>query len=255
MPRCNLRYKPERFSIFVLLFCFLCRISTKDTPMSKQIKYCPLFKGIDPDELELLLANNVYSKSYDEGERIVWQGDRCQSLMIVAEGRVRGEMSDPAGRMVTIEDHEAPQAIATAFLYATDNRMPVNIEAISAVEMAFIPKEKFTAMLQQNALLLQNFLTAISNRSKFLSTKIRLLRFGTIQSKLAGYLWEVAAERKSMTFEIEHSQQELADRFGVTRPALARSIGEMVKEGIIASQRNHFTIIDRSRLFRLAQTE
>lgn len=223
--------------------------------MGLKIAQCPLFKGIPPEELEMLLHNNLYTKTYEEGERIAWQGDRCQSLMIVAEGRVRGEMSDPTGRMVTIEDHEAPQAIATAFLYATDNRMPVNIEAITAVEMAYIPREKFTAMLQQNTLLLQNFLTAISNRSKFLSTKIRLLRFGTIQTKMAGYLWEVAAARKSMTFEIEHSQQELADRFGVTRPALARTIGEMVKEGIIASQRNRFTVIDRSRLYRLAKNE
>ncbi len=137
----------------------------------------------------------------------------------------------------------------------TEKAETLEARIITAVEMAYIPREQFTAMLQQNTLLLQNFLTAISNRSKFLSTKIRLLRFGTIQTKMAGYLWEVAAARKSMTFEIEHSQQELADRFGVTRPALARTIGEMVKEGIIASQRNRFTVIDRSRLYRLAKNE
>jgi CRP-like cAMP-binding protein len=40
----------------------------------------------------------------------------------------------------------------------------------------------------------------------------------------------------------------LADFFGVARPSLARSLSEMVQEGIISINKKEYTILDFKRL-------
>ena len=108
-------------------------------------------------------------------------------------------------------------------------------------------------MLQSNPKLLKNFLKMISNRSSFLSTKVRTLCFGTIKSKIAGYLLETSLDHNSNIFDIIHTQQELADMFGVTRPALAKTIKDMIDQGLISSKqkRKNFKIINKQELARI----
>ena len=92
---------------------------------------------------------------------------------------------------------------------------------------------------------------SMSDRSKFLSDRVRMLRFGTIKSKLAGYLLEQAQRNNSLIFDIPHTHQELADLFGVSRPALSRVLGQIAETGMTTSRKNHFQINDRNHLLRL----
>lgn len=45
----------------------------------------------------------------------------------------------------------------------------------------------------------------------------------------------------------------MAEFFGVTRPALARVIGELEKEGVIQAERKEITITDREKLIKLTR--
>jgi CRP-like cAMP-binding protein len=50
---------------------------------------------------------------------------------------------------------------------------------------------------------------------------------------------------------IDRTQQELAEYFGVTRPSLARAIGEMEHDGLIAVDRREVRLKDMKGLSRL----
>jgi DNA-binding transcriptional regulator YhcF (GntR family) len=47
---------------------------------------------------------------------------------------------------------------------------------------------------------------------------------------------------------MDKNQTELAKFFGVTRPALARTLSEIQQQGAIESQRNKITVIDKRAL-------
>ena len=211
----------------------------------------PLFKGLSEFDIENLLNGFFSVKLFEHGELVAAQGDRYDALMIVTEGLVRGEMTDSLGRSTVIEQIAAPRAIAPAFLYATENRLPVSIIAEMKTEIMSIHRRHFTEMMQKDARLLTNYLQSMADRSRFLSDKLRLQRFGTIRSKLAKYLLEIAQSQNSMAFSIPHTQQELADIFGVTRPALARCIGQMADEQILDSNKKQFRILDRKKLLAI----
>ncbi|HEY3371540.1 MAG TPA: Crp/Fnr family transcriptional regulator [Prolixibacteraceae bacterium] len=215
------------------------------------ISQSPIFKGISEEELSRLFGQIHYQvKSYQKNEIIVSGGDICDRLLIVQKGSVKAEMNDYSGKTIKIEDLNAPQPLATAFLFGRQNHFPVTVSATTEVEMVSIPKAEFVKLLQLNALILNNYLNTISTRAQFLSQKLKFLSFKTIRQKIAHFLLEKAGDRL-LTIEIHQSQEQLAEMFGVARPSLARTLGEMVQEGLIETQRRSIKILDKDRMNQL----
>lgn len=214
----------------------------------KALTQCPLFKDIPYEEINKLVGEGFGIRQFKENEIIVSQGTVYSTLLIIIEGEVVGEMNDFSGKTVVIETINAPNLIAPAILYCQQNKIPVNVVAKTYVRVLPISREDLSHILQSNIKVLNNFLRLISERSKFLSDKVRLLRFGTIKSKFSGYLLELYSRKQSLNFTIEHSQQELADMFGVSRPALAKTIGQMIDEGLIWSSNKEYKILNLKEL-------
>jgi CRP-like cAMP-binding protein len=207
-----------------------------------------LFKGLTPDAIESTLAVIPYSiKKYQSGSMISQNGEQVSSLIIVLNGIVKGEMVDYSGRVIKIEDVPAPGAIASAFMFGNRNRFPVNVVAVTDVELLFIGKKDFLGLLMSNDLLLVNFLDMISNRSQFLSEKIKFLNFKTIRGKLAHFILQKSG-KESNSVSLGMTQNELSDFFGVARPSLARTIGDLEKEGYIEAKGKNIKLIDKEGL-------
>lgn len=211
----------------------------------------PVFKEITSDEIKnIFSAISFHVKSFDKGQIIALSDERCESLLFVIEGSVKGEMVDFSGKIIKIEDIEAPKPIAPAFLFGKNNKYPVNVTANNKVKILYIPKSSFIKLLQSNTVILYNYLDAISNRSQFLSNRIKFLSFKTIKGKIAHYILHISKGEKDI-ITIPKVRQELADYFGVARPSLSRSIGEMEKEGLIEVKRKDIRIINRKGLLEL----
>ncbi len=207
-----------------------------------------LFKGIQTGEVRKIVENLPSRvKKFKTGSMIAQSGEFVTSLMIVTNGIVKGEMVDYAGRVIKIEDISAPGALAVAFLFGKINRFPVNVIAISDCEILIIELSDFLALMKRNDKILVNFLNMISNRSQFLSEKIKFLNFKTIKGKLAHFILQKSGTRGT-TVTLELTQSDLADFFGVARPSVARAIGEMESEGLIEAKGKKIRILDRDRM-------
>ena len=212
---------------------------------------CPLFENMSEDEIAKVIGKQYGIRTYIPGETILDQGDEYKYLLLLLEGEVSNSMTHISGKNMFIETISAPGVIAPAIFYAETNNVPVEVTAVDTVKVLPIAKVEFNYMLQRSPKLLMNFLKMISNRSSFLSTKVRSLSFGTIKSKIAGYLLENSFTHSSNEFEIRHTQQELANMFGVTRPALAKTIKDMIDEQLIESKQKNFIIKNKRELSRL----
>ena len=170
--------------------------------------------------------------------------------MIILDGSVRGEMIDYSGKIVKIEDIEAPKPLAAAFLFGKENKYPVTVTANKKATILTIPVSEFLKLLQMNAHILKNYLHSISTRAQFLSQKLHFLSFKTIREKVAHFLLNNAGDRFH-SFELKNTQQQLADLFGVTRPSLARVFGDMQRDEIIRIERKTVTILNKDELNKL----
>lgn len=210
---------------------------------------CPLFKGLSPEELESAFDNLHYQiKTYDKGEMIAQSGEQCEQLILIATGAVKGEMSDFSGKVIKIEDIEAPNTAASAFIFGKENFFPVNIIVTKPQTVIFhIGKKELLKLYQSNERILQNYLNIISNRAQFLASKMRFLTFKNLKAKLAGYLLKRSGNTLK-SFELGKTQNELSELFGVARPSLARVFGEFTEEDIISVEKKIITIHNKQKL-------
>jgi len=207
----------------------------------------PLFSRVDEKELERLSSSILFQrKSFPPGSLVVCQGEECNRLLILIQGNVKAEMVGPTGKSLKIEDMEAPTVLASAFLFGRNNFFPVNIISSNDSKFIVIPKIELLKLFQLNQQILQNFLSMISSRAQFLSDKLRFHSFKSLKAKLAFFLVNEAGANKS--FKLKHSQQELADLFGVARPSVGRSFLLLQEEGVIDIRYKQVEILNREKL-------
>lgn len=212
------------------------------------INECPLFSGLALWETQSLINEIHFQvRSYNKDEIIANAGESVRNLLIIMQGSAKGEMIDYSGKTIKIEDVEAPKPLASAFLFGKENKYPVTVTATSPVQILSIPIAEFLKIMQKDSTILTNFLGLISTQTQFLTQKIQFLHFKTIREKVAHFLLQKAGDRFH-SVEIKNTQQQLADLFGVTRPSLARVLGEMQSEGLFEMERKTFKQIDKARL-------
>ena len=232
-------------SLFFIIFILIVHT------MFETLTNSNIFRGVPPGTLEELFDNIHFQiKKYDKDQIIALSEERCNNLLVLLNGSVKGEMIDFSGKIIKIEDIEAPGTLAGAFLFGKNNRFPVNIVANKTVELLLIPKSSVIKLLQSSDIILENFLNAISSRTQFLSGKIKFLSFKTIKGKIAHYILDLDKEKSGIII-LPKTQKELADYFGVTRPALARAIGEMKRDGIVDAKGKSIEIINREKMLKL----
>lgn len=210
---------------------------------------CPLFKGLKVLEVEELMKGAIFrQQQFHKGEVIAHHGDTVVSLAIILAGSVKGEMVDFAGKIIKIEDIEAPRPLAPAFLFGRNNRFPVNLIANTEVTLLRIPAEEMIRLMQKSDVILKNFVSNISSRAQFLTSKIKFFSFTTIKGKVAQYLLDLAGKTGSPTLELPHSQSQLAELFGVTRPSVGRALIEMNRDGILSTTGRKVILLDQEKL-------
>jgi len=55
------------------------------------------------------------------------------------------------------------------------------------------------------------------------------------------------------SIELKSTQQQLSELFGVTRPSLARVLGEMQREKLIIIEKKTVTLLNRQKLYETLQ--
>lgn len=185
----------------------------------------PPFQDITEEELlSLILAPEHAHRQYKPADFIAMQGEAYRSLFILCNGSVRTQMVSAEGKQLTIETLKAPQLLAPAFVFASENRFPVNIEAKEKCEILVINKNIFLEFLHQHPAVMRNFLQLVSDRTLFLSKKLNAFALQSLKSRILNYL------RMHGTIL---NQQEVAQILGVARPSLARALSELASEGCI----------------------
>lgn len=215
------------------------------------ISICPLFSEIDKTEQEAFLTRLVSNKNvYEKGQTVARQGDEIKHLYLLVKGTVRTEMITQEGNLLEIEFINAVRPLAPAFVFAQNNRFPVDVITIDECHFLLIPKEVWLSEMMRNETLLTNFLRLNSNMTVFLSQKLQMISIKSIKGKLSLFILEHTTEENN-SFILKRNRTQLAEYFGVQRPSLARTISELVEKKIIDIDKRQVTVLKRDELRKI----
>jgi CRP-like cAMP-binding protein len=217
----------------------------------RDLDACPICHNLNIEDEEAFLDDLKCSfRIYSKNDLILQQGQVCEDFYMLTLGSVRTEIVSENGSIIGIETIEAPRPIGSAYLFSDNNRFPMNVVALDDVEIILIPRSEIMRLMMTNPGFMQNYLAHNANRTQYLTNRLQLLSIKTIKGKLAHYLLE-QVKNLDEAFTITKNQSELADFFGVARPSLARSLSEMVQDGILEIHRKEYKILDLNRMKQL----
>lgn len=217
--------------------------------MDEILQKSPIFRGMDSQQINAFLMQVNYKvKTLKKDMILALAGETLKGLYIVLKGSVRGEMIDYSGKAITIENISSPMLLAPAFLFGNKATLPVDIIANEECEMFYLNKSAFVTAMQNEQHILSNYLDIISGRAQFLSQKIHFLSFKTIREKYLFFIINHKQKQGSDIFTIPNTQHQLAELFGVSRPALAKVIAELNEEGVLRTKGKQVEILKPSCL-------
>ena len=143
--------------------------------------------------------------------------------------------------------------IGIAYVFGDRMDMQTKVLARGRCEAAFIRKDVFHALLEQDTGFAARYLTLCNEKLRFLLGRISLLTAQSCRTRLAAYL---LLNRNTEDFVPLHgTKDQLASRLAVSRAAVYRELNELQSRGAITLTKHGAAILDPSLLEGLLYDE
>ncbi|WBW97324.1 Crp/Fnr family transcriptional regulator [Oceanirhabdus sp. W0125-5] len=211
----------------------------------KELESSQLFIGFNHEGIKELFKSVHYrTKNYSKNEIIAYEGDEIKELGIILSGEVYVEKVYVTGKVIKVKKLTKGELVGHASVFSDYNYYPCTIVAKNDLQILYIPQDKITDICLSSRQFLINFIRLISNQTVYLSNKLKFISYDTIRKKIVDYLLKEYKKQKTCKVIVSFSRKEMAEVFGVTRPALSNEMINMKNDGLIEYRDNIIEIKD-----------
>lgn len=208
----------------------------------------PLFKGILPEEIEILLSClGAERKQYEKHQWIFQAGELIRKVGIVLDGKVQLVQEDYMGNRHILAEVGKGELFAEAFS-CIEEEIPFGIVAEESCEILFLNYEKVvsscSSLCSFHGRLIKNMIGVLAMKNSYLTRKMDYVTRRSTKEKLLSYLWEQSKSANSTEFEIPFNRQQLADYLCVERSAMSHELGKLRMEGKLEYRKNKFRFLN-----------
>lgn len=210
------------------------------------IQKAVIFSGMDETEVyEALLFLHAEEKPFRKNQLIFHAGKKTNSMGLVLEGSVTIESNDLWGNRTILSHVASGQFFAETYALLKTEPMLVDVRANEKSRILFlnIGNLNNTFVSPWQTKLIRNLLMISAQKNLVLSGRSFHTASKSIRGRVMSYLNTVSLQKKSTSFDIPFDRQQLADYLNVERSALSKELGRMQRDGIIATRKSHFEII------------
>ena len=208
------------------------------------LKNTCFFKGIPEVEIEEILKSESYIiKSYKKGEVIANQGEKCNSLSVVIDGKAVIQTIYENGKVLTLSYFNVSDVFAEALLFSKEKEYPATVMAFENCKVLSFPKKSVLCIIQKNTKFTENILELLSQKIVILNRKINLIELDSIRRKICKLLLDNYKRNNTFSLKIS-SKKDLAEELGIPRPSLSRELINMRDMGLIDFSLKEITILD-----------
>jgi CRP-like cAMP-binding protein len=205
----------------------------------------PLFAGLPEEERERL-GRLLRPRRYARGEVIFLEGDQGTALCLVAEGRIRIQLTGADGREVVITVYGPGDFLGELALLDGEPRSADAI-AQDASRVFWLQQEDFAAFLDNHPRASMMMLASLSRRLRHTTRVVQDATFRDVPARLARVLLDLARNgqpvAQGIRLESRLTQGELAAMVGASRETVNRALRGFEQRGLIGWEANRIVII------------
>ena len=197
-----------------------------------------LFRGCSHDEIESLLARCSYSMVTCKKNELLFTPEHFRhELGILLTGRVRVIKGDG----LIVSELTAGDLFGAAALFNSEEDYVSTLTARSDCRVLFLTQADVQGLINRSQTVRWNYIGYLSQRIRFLSSKVDALVQGSGERKLSRFLLANMAE--DGTVLLPCSMVELAQRLNLGRTSLYRELLHMQEQGILHREGKIITIV------------
>lgn len=212
------------------------------------LQSCALFQDIAANDIPgLLTCLGANLRSFKKQQQILSEGDPADRLGILLTGNAAIVSQDIYGNRSILASVQPGQLFAESFACSGTEFLPVSVVAGEDAAALLIDSRRITQSCSNacgfHNQMIYNLLQAVAARSLEFHQKLEITAHRTTREKLMAYLLSQAKAAGSKEFTIPYDRQELADYLGVERSAMSAELSKLQKEGVLTTNRSHFTLL------------
>jgi len=216
--------------------------------MIEVLKNTCFFKGISEKEINDILKNELYLiREYKKNDVIANQGEKCNSLSVILEGKAVIQTIYENGKVLTLANFDVSDVFAEALLFSKDKEYPATVMAVENCKVLSFPRNSVLGIMQKNIKFAENILELLSQKIVILNRKINLIELDSIRRKICKILLDNYKKNNSYVYKIA-SKKGLAEELGIPRPSLSRELINMKEMGLIDFNLKEIIITDLEAL-------
>ena len=221
------------------------------------LRKIPLFRRLSAEDLGHLAAATE-ALTYPRGAVVFSEGDPSSYFYTVARGRVKVFKVTPAGKDIILEIFGPGDPLGAVAVYE-ERPFPASALAVEDAICLRTPRSVFFDLLERRPTLARGLLAALNLRLVELTNRLAELTGGRVEPRFARLFLKLAdqigrVEGDGVVIPLPLSRQELADLTGTTIETAIRIMSRWGKEGVVATEKDGFVILDRAALELLAAT-
>jgi len=213
----------------------------------------PMFANLKPEERHPL-AEICIERRYAAGEHLFHEGQPCDGMHIIAEGRVKIVKTSPSGREITLAVDGPASSIAEVPLF-DGGPYPASAVAMSDCVVLLLRKDDFHRFCHSYPEVPLKILAVVGRRLRHLVALVESVTFGSVRQRLARHLLQTREEMHSDRFTLKLTHEELAFQLGTVREVVSRNLSRFQNEGILRAERGLIEILDANALEAEAGSE
>src|SRR5215468_841995 len=206
-------------------------------PSVEQIlRQTPLFSGLSDAEMAAL-AVHVTRQRFDRGELLFNEGDRCEGLYLVANGKIRIFKLSPTGREQILAVEGPGSSFAELPVFDGGN-YPAAASALEDSQVLFISRKDFQNFCREHPEVALKVIAIVGARLRRLVGIIEELSFTTVRQRLIAMILRLAQaghtrSKEGIHIELTKSHNDLAAELGTVRELVSRNLSRLEAEGFL----------------------
>jgi CRP/FNR family transcriptional regulator len=209
-----------------------------------------LFSELDDQSLRVI-AQHTHERTFETGEMLTFEGDPCDSVYVLAQGRVCVRRFSPQGREYVFgqlgpgEFFNLVPALDGGVSLATVNTLTDTTVYVYSCDT-------FRQLMHRYPRIATVVMGRLATRVRWLSDTVEALALFPVRARLARFLLTNVAETDRSG---QWTQERVASHIGTVRDVVGRTLRALAQDGLIRRERGRLVVTDLDGLREEAMRE
>ncbi|MBI3313556.1 MAG: Crp/Fnr family transcriptional regulator [Candidatus Omnitrophica bacterium] len=223
--------------------------------MEIELKKIHMFQDFSKEELDQV-KKSLREKSFEKGEILNHEGQACDRVFFVQQGKVKLCRTASSGHQQTLEVLN-PCDTCACNPGSPDWKCPMMVQAETACKVWYLSRADYAQLVERNSRFSHSLNRLFAERLVRFGSLIEQMSLNDVRKRLVKFLLDMLAKNKSTATKgvlfVPFTRQDLAERIGAARETVARHISDLRKKKIIDVKPYQIVIRDQKALEKLLQ--